>query len=132
MTKKRETRRQKRIQKILKKKYRGYLFIFKVHGGPFQKAGLPDLIGCVHGMFFGFEVKEEDGDASELQLETLIDIRAAGGIAGIIEEPEDAIYLVEQAIRLSKRSGALLQRETWIRAFYGTGDREDVDCFGSD
>lgn len=107
MAKKRETRRQQRIQKRLKKEYAGHIFLFKVHGGPFQRAGLPDLIGTVYGMFFGFEVKELDGEPSALQIETLKDIEAAGGIAGLIEEPEDAIYLVERARRLSKKRGRI-------------------------
>lgn len=33
-------------------------FCFKVHGGPQMMAGLPDLICCVNGFFFGIEVKQ--------------------------------------------------------------------------
>ena len=28
-----------------------------IHGGPYQKAGLPDIVGCVEGAYIGFEVK---------------------------------------------------------------------------
>lgn len=33
------------------------IFAFKVHGGPNQMAGLPDILACVDGIFVGLEVK---------------------------------------------------------------------------
>ncbi len=32
-------------------------FWFKVHGGAYQMAGVPDIIGCYKGHFIGIEVK---------------------------------------------------------------------------
>ena len=32
-------------------------FWYKTHGGPFQVRGLPDIIGCYQGAFYGLEVK---------------------------------------------------------------------------
>ena len=29
----------------------------KIHGGPFQVVGLPDIIGLYKGRFYGFEIK---------------------------------------------------------------------------
>lgn len=43
-------------------------FAFKVHGGPHMMAGLPDIIACVDGRFYGFETKMPDGgNASPIQ-----------------------------------------------------------------
>lgn len=103
MAKKPETRRQQRIQKALKAKYRPHIWLFKVHGGPFQADGIPDIVGVVHGLFFGFEVKEPNGTATALQLETIKDIRAAGGIAAVIIEPEEAIAKIDRALARAAR-----------------------------
>lgn len=110
MAKKRESRRQLRIQKALRREYGEELFIFKVHGGPFMAAGLPDLIGCVRGLFFAFEVKEPDGTPSALQLEIIADIIKAGGCAGIVVEPEDAIDFIDRAMAAARKSQRLRSR----------------------
>ena len=91
---KRETRRQRRIQKQLRARYPG-IWLFKTHGSEYQPAGLPDLIGCWRGRFFGFEVKEPDEEPSAIQSEEIADIIAAGGIAGRVETFEEAIALLE-------------------------------------
>lgn len=33
---------------------------FKVHGGAFQKTGVPDIIACVKGKFVAIEVKRSN------------------------------------------------------------------------
>lgn len=106
MAQKRETRRQRKIKKGLKKAFPGSWWV-KIHGGWFQEAGIPDLIGCVEGLFFAFEVKEPDGDTSEIQDITIEDIQLAGGCAHPVIELEEAIDHVRKAIRQANRSGKL-------------------------
>ena len=89
-----ETRRQRNIQKLLRKRYPG-IWLFKSHGSEYQPAGLPDLIGCLNGRLFGLEVKEPGEEPSAIQDEEIADIKAAGGIAGRIETIEEAIALLE-------------------------------------
>lgn len=101
MAKKRETRRQQRIQKALRDRYGHHLWVMKIHGGPFQKEGVGDLMGCVYGLAYMFEIKEPDGTASQIQIETIKDFRRAGGIANIIEEPEEAILSIDRALARS-------------------------------
>ena len=97
-----ETRRQRKLQAYLRKQYPG-VWLFKVHGGPFQPAGLPDLIGCLPGgRFFGFEVKEPKGEATDLQLETLADIRAAGGIAAVVVTTKDLDRAINGHLRKAR------------------------------
>lgn len=63
----------------------------KTHGGPFQMAGLPDIIGCYRGRFISFEVKrDEKKKTSPLQAWVLSRIRHAGGVA-------QRIHAVQQA-----------------------------------
>ena len=54
---------------------------FKVGAGPWQIAGLPDIIGVTDGRFFAFEVKVPGKTATPLQGATLAAIKRAGGIA---------------------------------------------------
>lgn len=57
-------------------------------GGAFTKAGVPDLLCCIHGRFVGIELKASRGHPSELQLYNLRQIREAGGV-GILLYPKD-------------------------------------------
>ena len=73
---------------------------FKVHGGPFQASGIPDIVGCIGGAFFGIEVKVAGGKATELQELTLRRIREAGGRGGVatsVEEAREVVGLGEEA-----------------------------------
>ena len=87
-----ESRLQARIQRALNKEVGG--FWFKIWAGPFQRAGLPDIIGCTEGCFFGFEVKTQTGKPTKLQLHTLQLIRDAGGCAEIVRTPQQAVDYV--------------------------------------
>ena len=53
-------------------------------GGTFQRAGIPDIIGCYHGRFFALELKAEKGRPSELQLYNIDKINKAGGYALVL------------------------------------------------
>lgn len=55
--------------------------------GSFGKAGVPDIIACVGGQFFGIEVKADSAKnkPTALQLKNLAEIDAAGGIGLVID-----------------------------------------------
>ena len=57
-------------------------------GGPYTKAGIPDLIICCSGQFMGIELKAKDGEPTILQLKHLEQIQKAGGW-GILLYPKD-------------------------------------------
>lgn len=75
-----------RIKKYLKDE--GAYFIKYWGGGEFTKSGIPDIIACVNGFFFGIEVKAKTGKPSALQLVNLKKIDDAGGFA-ILLYPND-------------------------------------------
>lgn len=97
MTVKPETRRQRKIRKGLEAHYI-HSFWWKVHGGPFQRSGIGDLCGCVHGLYCNLEVKEpgNEDEVSVIQEETITDVLKAGGCAGVIETLEEAIELIDE------------------------------------
>lgn len=64
-------------------------FFWKEHGGMYGTAGIPDIIACIDGRFYGFEVKTDEGTPTKLQLSTIRKINAAGGIAQVVRSVED-------------------------------------------
>lgn len=53
-------------------------------GGPFGKAGCPDILICWQGIFIAIEVKSDEGDATALQIMNLKKILSAGGVAALV------------------------------------------------
>lgn len=85
-----------RIRTALMKRYGDRLWLVKIHGGLMQRAGIPDLIGCLDGRFIALEVKLPDGHhrLTRLQKVTLRQIAAAGGLAGVVRSVSEAEALV--------------------------------------
>lgn len=62
----------------------------KIHGGNFQTAGIPDIIGCYRGVFVAFEVKRPAvGRLTPLQAREIELIASAGGVACVVRSVED-------------------------------------------
>ena len=64
-------------------------FAWKTHGGIYGTAGIPDIIACVDGRFFAFEVKTASGKATQLQQATIRKILAAGGTALVVRSADE-------------------------------------------
>lgn len=69
----------------------------KTHGDPRQRRGLPDIIGCYRSIFFGFEVKlpGKEDTITQLQAQTLLEIRRSGGVGRMVTSVEEALKLLE-------------------------------------
>ena len=75
----------KGLETKLQKSVQAYLnsigaYCFKVHGSIYMKAGIPDVICCNKGLFYGIECKVGKNTMSELQKEHKKMIEKAGGI----------------------------------------------------
>lgn len=64
-------------------------FAWKEHGGMYGTAGIPDIIACVNGRFYGFEVKTETRKPTALQQATIRKILDAEGIAVVVRSVEE-------------------------------------------
>ena len=84
---------QKKIIEWFKKEYPA-AFIWKAAAGPYSRGGIPDLCAIIDGRFYGFEVKRPTGKPSKLQIKTIKDIKAAGGVAGVVTYPADVEKLI--------------------------------------
>jgi hypothetical protein len=102
--KKPESRRQRKVREAIEDRYPGRVFIYKSWGGPFQRTGLPDLIGHLDGLFFAFEVKMEWGETSEIQDDTIAEMNETGGFARVVERPAQALAFLKQLLQ---------ERKTW-------------------
>ena len=73
---------------------------YKIHGGDlYQETGIPDLLICWKGLFFGVEVKDPKGKPSSMQLVQGARIKNAGGhfmIATSLKEVID--YMKEKGL----------------------------------
>ena len=77
----------KAIMKFLKTVPR--CFAWKEHGGMYGTAGIPDIIACIDGKFYGFEVKTDIGKTTGLQESTIRKIKKAGGPAVVVRSVDD-------------------------------------------
>lgn len=73
----------KHLRAGLNSRFGSQVFYFKSHGGPFQQAGLPDLMGFLFGRGFAIEVKQRGNTPTTLQARTLRDIHNAGAITRV-------------------------------------------------
>jgi len=90
--KKPETFLRDRILRALRAERPGFWFV--THGSPLQMSGLPDIVGCWNGRFVGLEVKVPGQKPTDLQAHRLREITSAGGIAGVVTSPEEALRLL--------------------------------------
>ena len=93
-----ESRIVRRIMQALGEKFPRAYFR-KIHGNAFQHVGIPDIIGCVEGVFIGLEVKTDTGRVSRVQeLEGEAIVRASGRF-GVVRTPEEAVSVVIHELR---------------------------------
>ena len=69
-------------------------FCWKEHGGMYGTAGIPDIIACINGRFYGFEVKTDVGKPIKLQEATIRKILAAGGTAVVVRSVDEVKAVV--------------------------------------
>jgi len=77
------------IKKFLEVRYPGAWY--KIHGGPYQEAGIPDIVGCHEGHFFAFEVKRprKKRHVSDQQKYQMSRIAMAHGTTAVVTSKED-------------------------------------------
>ena len=66
-------------------KHMGAYYFYPVTGG-YGRSGVPDIVGCWEGRFFGIECKAGKNLPTALQLKNLKEITDSGGIALVINE----------------------------------------------
>lgn len=85
----------------------GAYYFYPVTGG-FGASGVPDIIVCYKGRFFGLECKANGNKPTKLQQLNIDKINSAGGIALVINEDN----MNEVKTILENTHGVLEQRST--------------------
>ena len=87
-----------RIRNLLEHKVGG-LWV-KIHGSAYQTGGIPDLIGLVHGNFFGLEVKMpgKEETVTKKQQWFIDQIRQNGGTSAVVTAPKEALAIVQEVL----------------------------------
>jgi len=71
------------------------VFFVKLHGGPMQRAGLPDLLVIHRGRVLGIEVKRPGRRATAIQAHTMAEMRAAGAQVIVATCVADVVQAME-------------------------------------
>lgn len=71
-------------------------FAWKEHGGMYGTAGIPDIIACINGGFYAFEVKTPVGKTTALQDATIRKIRKCGGQAFVVRSVDEVKEILNQ------------------------------------
>lgn len=76
-----------KVKKVVTRQLKemGAYYFYPVTGG-YGASGVPDIIGCYDGGFFGIECKAGKNKPTELQKKNLHDIELAGGYALVVNE----------------------------------------------
>ena len=74
-------------------------FAWKEHGGMYGTAGIPDVICCYNGRFYGFEVKTENGKPTKLQEVTIRKVRDAGGTAVVVRTVDEVRAVINGSLQ---------------------------------
>ena len=67
-----------------------------------QSKGIPDIIACIEGHFFGFEVKTDKGKPTVLQEATIRKILRCGGTAAVVRSVDEVRALIEGTLQRDK------------------------------
>jgi len=78
-----EAKVKKTVTKQLKEL--GAYYFYPATGG-YGKSGVPDIVGCFEGRFFGIECKAGKNTPTALQEKNLRDIAKAGGLSWVVNE----------------------------------------------
>ena len=78
-----ESKVKKKVADVLKTL--GAYYFYPATGG-YGKSGVPDIVGCYEGKFFGIECKAGKGTPTALQDKNLADIDKAKGVSLVVNE----------------------------------------------
>lgn len=82
---------QRKIVDMLK---RNDFWVLKIHGGMYQRPGIPDLLAIKDGKAYWLEVKRPGKKPTALQNKILSELQAVGCVAGFADSVDDARRIV--------------------------------------
>ena len=83
---------------IMKEWKRRGAWCMKVHGGPMQLTGVPDIAGVVEGQAIYCETKMPGNKPTLVQWKRIRDLRRAGALVCVAYSVSDAVQMIEHAL----------------------------------
>lgn len=96
-----ETRLKLRVKKLLCEEHNEGVWFYK--SSDRFTAGIPDILGCYWGLFFGIELKAPGKEATTLQQITHQKIREAGGFVISSDNYDEIRKFLEEIKQYGKR-----------------------------
>lgn len=81
--------------KLLKEKYKAFLVV----STGVSVSGIMDIVACVNGLFYGFEIKWKNDTPSELQKQKINDLVDSGGRGYFIKTVEQLIEILDHDLQ---------------------------------
>jgi Holliday junction resolvase len=78
----------------------GAYYFYPVTGG-YGGSGVPDIVGCYNGLFFGIECKAGQNKPTALQQKNIDSIVSAGGLSWVANEKN--MRMTEEILRAAER-----------------------------
>jgi Holliday junction resolvase len=72
-------------------------FFYPMTGG-YGRSGVPDIIGCYKGLFFGIECKAGKGKATALQCANIDEINRTEGHAFVVREDTATLEFIREEL----------------------------------
>ena len=84
--------------KAIRKKYEDVV-VLKIHGGMYQRSGIPDIYIQLKSRPIWVEVKRPGGDTTALQHYKLKQLKKAGAYVGTATSTEEMLDLIEDVLK---------------------------------
>ena len=91
MATKQETTLQQNIAKAIKRRFGKRAWVMKVHGGPYQKAGVPDLLVIIDGRAYWLEVKMPGETPEPIQVAVMRELVDVGCRVAVVTSVDSAL-----------------------------------------
>lgn len=77
---------------------------FKLHGGPMQRAGVPDLMIVLNGLAVFVELKMPGNKPTKLQVHTMAEIAKANGLVVVATSVEQMVATLRDLLAVPEES----------------------------
>lgn len=73
-------------------------FVLKVHGGTYQRSGIPDLYIAINKHSIWIEMKRPGADTTALQKNKLEQLKKVGVYCGTADSPQTVLEIIKDAL----------------------------------
>jgi len=95
------------VRKITDALRKAGCWVLKLHGGPMQLSGIPDLLVVRDGKAHFFEVKLPGKKATKLQQHRIDQLRGHGAVAEVVTSVEEAMQSIQISVDYWDNPGLL-------------------------